>query len=608
SWVAPGATNDWHRALPGADRWPLAPAETLGVGAEVPLGDVRLAWEVGRCTHLVRLAQAGWLSGERRYAEAALAGLHDFTAENPPGRGIAWLHAQEVALRAIAWVWVMRLAIPVVDVDGETLALWLSQLQRHCEFVEAFLTDGPVTHNHLVSEASGLFLVGGAVPELRGAKGWRRRGAQLLWREVEKQIGEDGVSAEGSSHYHAFVLDSLIAAFLLARAIGEPVPDEVRERVAAMADFVKWWIRSDGTLPAIGDSDAGRAWRLGVQPLDRRDLLAAAAVALERPEWGAVSGDAPGAFWLTGGRLVPGAGSPGSPGGARAYRSAGLVIARTDHGDEAEIFHMRAGPPRFRPDVLTSHFHADALAVGLRVGKDDVLIDPGTYLYSEGEGWRARFRHTSSHCCVTVDGADQADVSSHRFGITGLLSSGPLGFDGNSEQATIQAVHPAEGAVRVSRRVAWMQGGTLVLCDDVLGSGEHEVDVWFQVPASEGEPSGPRVEMRLESGRVVEIDALLGARRIRLDRACTPPGAGWRAPRYGSREPATRVRVSAGRVSLPHRVVTLVRTTLQGSVSRAPECDVVSGAVCVRVSGHAVTFPSAGGVSIELRPELGVSA
>ena len=61
--------------------------------------------------------------------------------------------------------------------------------------------------------------------------------------------------------------------------------------------------------------------------------------------------------------------------------------------------------------------HADALSVLWRVGDEDVSLDPGTYLYSEGAGWRAWLRGTAAHSCVVVDGRDQADVRSQRFGI-----------------------------------------------------------------------------------------------------------------------------------------------------------------------------------------------
>jgi Heparinase II/III N-terminus len=316
SWVGPYAVPDWHAASPAGGRWPLAPPETLAVGDARPLGDVRLGWEVGRCTHLVRLAQAAWLTGERRFAEAAAAGLRDFAGSNPCGLGIAWLQAQEVALRAVAWLWVFHLLEAVGGLDAPTFALWARQMEAHAAFVDAHLCDSPVTHNHLVSEAAALAILGLALPGLPEAPRWARRGLRVLWREVGKQIDGEGLSGEHALHYHAFVLDSCLAALLLARRAGRPVPEAVATTIEAMAVAVARLVRADGTLPSIGDSDAGRACRLGLDPLDRRDALAAAAVAFDRPDLGAAAGDAPGAFWLTGGAEVPGASGPPPSGGA----------------------------------------------------------------------------------------------------------------------------------------------------------------------------------------------------------------------------------------------------------------------------------------------------
>ena len=73
SWVVPGGTRDWHAALPDGGRWPLDPAAALAIGAAKPLGDVRLSWEVGRSTHVMRLAQAAWLTRDAVYARAVVA-------------------------------------------------------------------------------------------------------------------------------------------------------------------------------------------------------------------------------------------------------------------------------------------------------------------------------------------------------------------------------------------------------------------------------------------------------------------------------------------------------------------------------------------------------
>jgi hypothetical protein len=557
SWVVPGGVADWHAALPGPARWPLEPSDGIAIGAARPLGDVRLAWEVGRSPHLVRMAQAAWLARDPALARAAAAALEDWIEANPPGLGIGWAHAQEVALRAVAWLWVVELLRPFGVLRGATLqrVAWL--LLAHAEYVECHLTDDPTTHNHLVSECFGLAALGLALPTLPGAARFRDRGLRVLWREVEKQVDPEGVHAEGSTHYHAFVLDSLVAALLLADAGGARVPAAARARIGAMADALASWLFPDGTLPAIGDTDCGRAWRLGLDPLDRRDVLAAAAVACERRDLGAIAGDASGAFWLAGGRTIPGAGEAPPTPQARRFAAGGLAVARTGWDADAEVVMFRAGRTSFRPDVLLAHMHADALSLVWRIGAQDVLVDPGTYLYSEGDGWRVALRRTAAHGCVVVDGRDQADVTSARFGLAGERPARWLAFEGSAARLCAGAEHPADGAPRVRRRVVWLAGCGLALCDDVVGTGAHRVESWLQLPEASGAVGGTEAELALAGGAALRVQVF--AERAALERIAPDPdapGPGWRAPRYGRRAPGTALRIDLGTRALPARIVT----------------------------------------------------
>jgi hypothetical protein len=581
SWIVPGGRADWHAALPGPGRWPLAAAGDTGIAAERPLGDVRLNWELGRCTQLVRVAQAAWCTRDARYARGVVELGFDFAAANPPGRGVAWEHAQEVALRAVAWLWALHLAHAQDGFEERALGLWLAELLAHGEYVESHLADFPHTHNHLISEAAGLAVLGLALPTLAPAARWRRTGLRVLWREVAKQVDVEGAHGEHSTHYHGFVLDSLVAVLLLAERVGVRAPAAVRARIGRMADALSCWLRDDGTLPAIGDTDAGRAWRLGGDPLDRRDLLGAAAVAFERRDWGAIAGDAAGAFWLTGGRRIPGAGDAPPPGCARRFGAAGLGIARSGFDAGAELLLFRAGPTRFRPDVLRSHMHADALSLVWRCGGQDVLIDPGTYLYSERDGWRAALRGTKAHACVVLDGRDQADVSSQRFGIAGEQPARWLGFAGDAASLCAAAEHPARGLPRVRRAIAWRAGELLAICDDVLGPGERRVEAWFQLPATEGELDLHGGSLRLGE-RTLQVQLAGSIESVALLRPAQPCDPGWHAPRYGMLAPGTALRLDAGHGPLPRRLVSVFRL---GTATRAPAAARIEiSAACVRVA------------------------
>ena len=481
---------------------------------------------------------------------------------NPPGLGIAWAHAQEVAIRAIAWLWAFFLTRDLGVFDAGAVRRWLWLIVSHAEYVAANLADHPVTHNHLVSETAALAMLGMTLPELEGAARWRRLGTTLLWREVGKLVDDEGVEAEYATHYHAFVLDSLLAVLAGAERVGEPVDARVRGRIGAMAEFVGALVRADGTLPAIGDTDAGRAWRLGGDALDRRDALATAAVLFARDDWGAIAGDAPGAFWMSGGREIPGARNASPPGRARRFDAAGIGLARTGYDAGAEIVILRAGPTRFRNDVARGHLHADALSVLWRIGSDDILIDPGTYLYSEGDGWRAWMRGTASHSCVVVDGRDQADVRTHRFGILGERTSRWLSFEADATQMAAAAEHPAEGDAaraaprRVERARCCSCSATTSWATAPIASRRG-----CSCPPRREAVEGHEARLTLASGRSVLVQVAGAVERVELMRPAPgdAPGAGWYSKCYGTRSVGTALRLDAGLRPLPVQIVTVLQ-------------------------------------------------
>lgn len=604
SWVAPGAVGDWHAALPDGGRWPLVDPESTGYGAERPPGDVRLTWELGRCPHLVRLAQAAWLTGDERFARAVAGGIRSWLDENPAGLGIGWLHAQEVALRAVAWIWCFRLAGDLSAFDDETFLRWLAGLVTHGHYVEAFLSDRVLTHNHLVSELGGLVVLGIALPVLRSAKRWQSIGIRRLEREVRKQTDDEGVQGELSTHYHGFVLDTCLAASILARRAGNPLSSDVRRRIEAMSEFAALLIDSHGRMPAIGDTDAGRAWRLGLDPLDRRDVLAGAAVEFARGDLASITGDAPGAFFLTGGDVLPPASVVPARLLARCYRTAGIGIVRTGYSPDADLVVFRAGATRFLRDVHTSHAHADALSVLWRRKGQEVLVDPGTYLYSEGDGWRGTMRQTNAHGCVVIDGADQADVTTQRFGVLGLRPARWRFFEGSVDEMRAGAMHPATGSPTVERRVAWVARDVLVLYDEVTGLGEREVDLWLQLPASRGEADGSVAALVLDGGEVVRVECLVDGSKIRLIRPdpAAPPGPGWHSSRYGVRHPGTALAIALGRRALPLRAVTVVAAGAAAQGPRAIARHESDGSVVLRVADREIAFPARDGIRIAPTP------
>src|SRR5919201_3233223 len=74
---------DWHLDPHSGRRWPLAHFSTIDYLELGRPSDVKHVWNLSRQHELVTLGQPRWLTGQERYAEAALARIDGWLDANP---------------------------------------------------------------------------------------------------------------------------------------------------------------------------------------------------------------------------------------------------------------------------------------------------------------------------------------------------------------------------------------------------------------------------------------------------------------------------------------------------------------------------------------------
>ena len=184
--VALGRTPDWQGDFVAGVHWDeRLPAR------EQPIvrgdgSDIKIPWEISRLQHLPLVAQAFALTGEPRYRDLIGVQLRDWIAHNPPGFGVNWTCAMEVALRAVSMSWAFELVRrdPAIGKDFRGHVLW--SLFAHGHYVFGHLEDDAVSPgNHYVSDLLGLIWLGTLYPSFRDATLWRDKGiARLLAPEL----------------------------------------------------------------------------------------------------------------------------------------------------------------------------------------------------------------------------------------------------------------------------------------------------------------------------------------------------------------------------------------------------------------------------------------
>lgn len=491
-----GTPPDWHVDPTTHLAWPTVFHGDIRVRDRDEIGDVRAVWEVNRMQWLFDVAKCYWVTEDDRYAEFAEKIIEHWIEANPIDLGVNWKSGMEAAIRAQTWLW---LAFLLCFSDRPRLsAVLVHGIWSHIIHVEANLSRFSSANNHLMIEAATLFIAGVLFPEFEASARWRRTGERIIEHEALRQIRPDGVSAEQSIHYHAFVLEALLMMALLAERNGIHLAPSVLERIRGMLRFLGAVTDSNGRVPAIGDSDDGR-----VSPLSREDESYYTYLLTLGSKFG--DGLRPGDHFSERARWVAGGDTRTARGASEAHQDSLVMTVFSDSGYVAireASSHRRmifdAGPHGL--DRLCAHAHADALSVTLSVYGIDVLIDPGTHVYNIRRAERDALRSTEAHNTVVVDERSQSESAGPFVWLTktdALLEHSAA----RSWFAFAVGHHDGYKPVRHTRMVLAVAHDLLIMVDRLHGDkGAHSYLQTFSL----GKGMCPRA---VNGGWVLEQDA-----------------------------------------------------------------------------------------------------
>lgn len=267
--------------------------------------------------------------------------------------------------------------------------------------------------NHVLRNATALIIGGACLEDASGL----RRGLSELELGLERQLLADGGHEERSPSYHRAVLADLRDTATLLGRVGT-VPAWLEAAIKRMSSWLAALAGPDGKLPLLNDSWEGPA--VVERPVEPLTDLAASGYVVRR--WG----------------------------DDQAVLDVGIVA-----------------PPHLPP-----HAHADVGSFVLWMDGRPIVVDPGTYSYSNPD--RAWFRGTAAHATLEVDGADQFDgwrpfraafmPSVRRFNSAGSEGINAVEHDGY-RRLSDPAIH--------RRTFLWIPGGGLVVLDRLIARRSH---------------------------------------------------------------------------------------------------------------------------------------
>jgi uncharacterized heparinase superfamily protein len=401
-----GDRVNWHCDYKTGTYWKPAYFDDIDYLNPDQPSDVKFPWEVSRMQWLIPAGQAYLLTGDERYAMAVREVLEDWMISNPYAYSVNWSCAMEVALRIIAWTWFFQIfhnSLAWADADFRTR--FLCNLYLHGDFTEHHLEYSDINGNHCLANAAGLVFAGLFFREGKAPKRWHQLGWKILNQELPRQVYQDGVDFEGSIPYHRFGLELFLLPALYRQARDLNIPDDYRDRLIAMAQFVTSYTRVDGSVPLWGDADDARVLPFGSQDInDHRYLIGLVGAAWKVPDLiNAFSGPRVEIFWLLGpaaAKLLPDPNEPAIVLKSKAFPSGGFYIMRNNRD---HIF-IDGGPVGLAG--RGGHGHNDCLSFEAFLGGVHLVSDCGAYVYTASYAERNRFRSTAYHNTPQVDGIE----------------------------------------------------------------------------------------------------------------------------------------------------------------------------------------------------------
>jgi len=537
--------------------------------AERSTGDVKGLWEASRFSIVYRLARLYAATGEERAAQQFARLIDSWLEANPPNGGPQWISAQEVGLRAMAWVFALTGMWGSSALGHGQRARLAIALREHGRRIEASLAYALAQgNNHVLSEAAALWTLGLAFPWMREAGRWAARGRRMLISAAKSQIEPDGGYIQQSVNYQRLAAQVLAWSVRLGEVHERPFPRETYARLRAMRDCLAVLVdERTGRAPNLGHNDGSLVFPLTTCAYeDYRPVIQSLSLLCDGKRYLARGPWDEEALWLMG--SLPAAEEPlhaAQPAAPRADARGGMIALRLEDGRG----YLRCARFRNRPA------HADQLHADLWSGDLNFACDAGTYLYGGDTPWENALAGSAVHNTVVVDGRDQMDRVGRFLWVAENARAERMQAGWGYTVGVASHLGYRRLGVLHRRALVGLGGQAWIVVDDLLGRGAHALRLHWLAPDGEltltrGEPGDSLLDFRYlwEDRRARAVVWGSSGMQVNIVRAGLDvfgasekdPVArevrGWRSLRYASREPALSLAMCM-QASLPARFVTI---------------------------------------------------
>jgi hypothetical protein len=516
--------------------------------------DALLAVKLNRHPFLFILAKAYFYSGDEKYAKKAFSLILDWIEKNPVGIGLGWFDALNASFRSISWIWTLEFLknSKVFELNFEEI---LKGLILHARYIKKNLSLRQFPNNHLIGDVCGLFHLSLFLNPLKESSENLKTAKSILETEIINQFYPDGGNKEHAFQYARLSSDFCLQAYIIGKKNGIVFSEAYEDRLKKIYDFFLETLTSDFIIPNIGDGEDSVVDRLSEIPKRNPIPLLATLSLLFKDEIEDFINEMPvETYFLLGNEgyeKFKKAKRTHKIFGSTILPDTGLCVMRSGSLKEGLHLFFDVGPQGLGD---SGHGHADSLNIVVYAHGNNLLVDPGTYIYNANHDWRNYFKGTSAHNTVRVDSQDQAVPYSYDepFGwkekADGYLSNWSVGKFYDFASGYHKGYMRLKDGVLHNRAIFFnkRQGYWLIL-DNLTGKGEHLFDLFYHLhPKMKIETSDSNsVCASFEDGTGIKI-ILLNDVNVKKDIIFgeTKPIQGWFSSEYNSKEPASVVRYS----------------------------------------------------------------
>jgi len=408
---------EWHSDFKSWYRWdPWKFYRKIRYG-HIKGVDVKVPWELSRFQYLNVLGQAYILTKDKKYSAEFINQINDWIKNNPVGFGVNWKCTMDVAIRAANWLVAMEYFSNKGIFSQDFLNEFYKSIYEHGKFICGHLEYSPQFNtNHYIANVVGLFFISVYCHFFKESKKWQDFALRELSKEIGKQVYPDGCCSEASTSYHRLVLEMLFFSELLAARAGIKFSNIYKDRLRKMFEFLLYSLKPNGMISQIGDNDSGRFLAFSKRPiLDHKYLLNFAVIYYNDSKYKVSKFDFDEeSFWIfgkEGKELYDNLPVRKEPITSKSFPNAGWFIVR--HNDD--YCFISCGPKGKKAE--SNHGHYDKLSFELMINGNDIIVDPGTYIYTAFPQERKKFRSAEYHNTIKFKEYEKNEISDSIFSL-----------------------------------------------------------------------------------------------------------------------------------------------------------------------------------------------